>query len=338
MRLAILAHDHFPERAKTALGVLRYGDQEVVAIVDRGRAGSRIDAVLEGMGSQPIVDSVATLEPDAADALLVGVAPIGGRLPEDWRPDILTALDRGWDVIAGLHDFLGEQAEFAERAATTGATIHDVRKPPRDSDVSEGRAGSVDATVVCTVGTDCSVGKMTTSMELVRSAKERGIDATVVPTGQTGVIVTGWGTVVDSVPSDFVAGVVEDLVCEAAADHDLLVVEGQGSVVHPAYSGVSLGILHGAMPDRLVLCHEAGRHRIHGYEHVALPATAAIAGLYEALAAPVAPAPVVAGALNTAALEPEAAQRVIERLATALEVPVADPVRQDPVTILEAIV
>lgn len=337
MRLAILAHDRFPERAKTAIGVMRYGDQEPVAVVDQATAGSQVSDHVPDLPDVPIVPSVASLEPDTADALLIGVAPIGGAFPPDWREDVRTALERGWDVTAGLHDFLGADDEFAALAEETGATIWDVRRPPDDLTVSEGIADTVDATVVCTVGTDCSVGKMTVSMEVAAAAREAGIDTAVVPTGQTAMVIEGWGTAVDRVPSDFVAGAVEDMVVTAASEHELIVVEGQGSLVHPAYSGVTLGILHGSMPDSLVLCHEHERSRIHGYEAVPIPPLESVAALYEAVTAPVKPAAVAAGALNTAAASPTDARRAIDDAAATLSCPVADPVRNDVTPILEGV-
>ncbi len=154
--------------------------------------------------------------------------------------------------------------------------------------------------MILTVGTDCSVGKMTTTMELARDARAAGHDAAVIPTGQTGIMIEGWGTPIDRVVSDFAAGAVEELILEKGDDHDYLFVEGQGSIVHPAYSAVTLGILHGSMADTLVLCHNAGQDAVHGYESVALPSMQTYIDLYESIAAPVADSRVVAGALNTA--------------------------------------
>jgi len=214
---------------------------------------------------------MAALESGAVDALLIGIAPIGGGFDESWREDVRTALEDGCDVISGLHTLLGEDEEFARLAADNDCEIRDVRKPPADLAVSQGVASEVDAEVILTVGTDCSVGKMTTTMELARDARAAGHDAAVIPTGQTGIMIEGWGTPVDRVVSDFTAGAVEEMILEKGNDHDYLFVEGQGSIVHPAYSPVTLGILHGSMADSLVLCHEADREAIHGYESFSLP-------------------------------------------------------------------
>jgi len=332
MRIAVLGHGKFPERAKTAVGLLRYADHEPVALLDRENAGDRVDEHVPDLPPVPILESAAAAP--AFDVLVIGISPIGGAFDPSWRPDVRTALERGAEVWSGLHDFLADDEEFA-RLAEDGQ-LWDVRRPPGELDVSDGLARGLDARIVLTVGTDCSVGKMTTTMELLEAARERGIDAGIVPTGQTGVMIDGEGIVVDRVPADFVAGAVEGM-CEARADRDLLLVEGQGAITHPAYSGVTCGILHGAMPDAVVLCHEAGRERVHGYGSFDLPVTADLATLVEDLAAPVATTEVAAGALNTAGLEEQPARDAVEAYAAALSVPASDPLRFDADGLIEAV-
>jgi uncharacterized NAD-dependent epimerase/dehydratase family protein len=337
MRIAILAHEQFPDRAKTAVGILRYGDREVAAVLDRTLAGDRVNDYVPDVPDAPIVESIDDV--GEVDALVVGIAPIGGGFDETWRPDVRGALERGCDVVAGLHYFLGDDAAFARLAAENGAEIRDLRRPPEDLTVSDGTASEVDADVVLTVGTDCSSGKMTTTFELVEAARERGIDAAVVPTGQTGIAVADYGIAVDRVVADFAAGAVERMVEERGDDHDLLVVEGQGALCHPAYSGVTAAILHGSMPDALVLCHVAGREAVHGYEHVPVPPPGEYARIYESVAEPVAPTTMAAGALNTRALETdEAARAAVEEYATAIDAPATDPVRFGVDDILDAVV
>jgi uncharacterized NAD-dependent epimerase/dehydratase family protein len=325
MDIALLAHEQFPDRAKTAAGVLRYGDQRVRAVIDNANAGDRVADHLTDVQDAPIVESMA--EVPAVDALVIGIAPIGGGFEESWRGDVRSAIERGCDVIAGLHSFLTEDEEFTRLAAEYDCELRDLRRPPDDLTVADGTASDVDATVVLTVGTDCSSGKMTASYELRDAAREQGIDAGVVPTGQTGVLVEGWGIVVDRVIADFAAGAVERLVERAAPDHDLLIVEGQGALGHPAYSGVTTSILHGAQPDSLVLCHVAGRTAVHGYEATAIPSVDECAALYEQIAAPVHEAGVVAGMLNTQSLDDAGAREATEEYAAGLGVPATDPVR-----------
>lgn len=334
MRIAILAHERFPDDAKTAVGVLRYGDHDVVAVLDREHAGQRVHDHLPDVQDAPIVAGLDNV-PDC-DALLIGIAPIGGGFEQSWRPDVVAALKRGCDVVSGLHYVLGDDDQFRTLADEHGAEIRDVRRPPDDLTVAAGTASEVDAHVVLTVGTDCSSGKMTASYELREAARERGIDAEVVPTGQTGIMISGWGIAIDRVISDFAAGATERLV-EQAGDHEVLFVEGQGALVHPAYSGVTAAILHGAQPDSLVLCHVAGQQRVGGYEEFELPDPAAYAELYESMAGPVSGATVDAGLLNTAAFDRGGADEQLDRYGRALGVPVTDPVRDGANGILDAV-
>jgi uncharacterized NAD-dependent epimerase/dehydratase family protein len=344
-RVALLAHEGFPGRAKTALGVLRYADYEVVAVLDRGIAGEghgwQTDyTVSDFVDDDRVQDAPIVGRADEApsfDTLVIGVAPIGGGFDRSWREDVERALKAGADVVAGLHYRLNDDAEFVELAEEHGARLFDIREPPADLDVSEGRARDVGATVVGTVGTDCSTGKMTTTCELVRAARERGIDAAMVPTGQTGILVSGWGIAVDRTISDFAAGATERMVLAAAGDHDLLVVEGQGSLGHPAYSGVTTSILHGAMPDALVLCHVAGRNAVHGYESFPIPPAREVADLYESLADPVAPTGVVAGALATHELDGDG-EGAVREYSDELGVPAVDPVRDGAGALVDAVV
>ena len=334
MRLAILAHEQFPDRAKTAVGVLRYADDDVVAVLDRERAGERVREHVPDAQDAPIVERMADA-PDC-DALLIGIAPIGGGFDESWRPDVRAAIERGCDVIAGLHYFLSEDEEFAALAEEHGVSLRDVRRPPDDLAVAEGTAGEVDARVVLTVGTDCSSGKMTSSFELRDAARERGLDAAVVPTGQTGIMVAGWGIAIDRVIADFAAGATEHIV-QQGGDHDIVFVEGQGALVHPAYSGVTTSILHGAQPDSLVLCHNAGNETFGGYDDFALPSPAEYVALYESMAAPISPATVDAGMLNTADLGPDDAEAAVADYAEAIDAPATDPVRYDADDVLDAL-
>jgi uncharacterized NAD-dependent epimerase/dehydratase family protein len=327
MKVAILAHEQFPDRAKTAVGVLRYGDQDVVAVLDRETAGTTVGDHLPEIGAAdvPIVERVA--DAPAFDALLIGIAPIGGGFEESWRPDVRGAIERGADVVSGLHYLLDDDEEFAGLADEHGVELRDVREPPADLTVAEGIARDLDCEIVLTVGTDCSTGKMTTTLELLEAARRAGLDAGFVPTGQTGIVIDGGGIAIDRTISDFAAGATERMIEERADEHEYLFVEGQGSIVHPAYSAVTCGILHGAQPDHLVLCHEAGREAIHGYESFSIPDPAAVAGLYLDLAAPLAPTDLLGGALNTSGLAPEGAEKAIEAYAETLDAPAVDPVR-----------
>ena len=339
-RIAVLAHEKFPDRAKTALGVMRYGDQTVRAVLDRDRAGDRVSDHVPDLDDAPIVASFADAHAAAdgdLDALYIGIAPIGGGFDESWRGDVEAAIEAGCDVVSGLHYFLNDDEELAALADERGVDLVDVREPDDDLTVATGGSGDVDADVLLTVGTDCSVGKMTASLETVAAARERGIDAAFVPTGQTGIMIAGWGNPIDRVVSDFAAGAVEDMLVEVGDDHDLLVVEGQGSIVHPAYSAVACGILHGAMADGLVLCHAAGREAVHGYESFDLPPIAEYVDRYEGLAGPVRETEVVAGAVNTKDVDDdEAAAEAVADFGDAAGVPATDPVRHGAGDVVDA--
>lgn len=252
---------------KTANGVVGQSELfDVGAVVDSTTAGQDASDVLstELGGSVPVVETMAdalSTVPDA-EVLILGVAPVGGGLPQEWIPGIEMAMAAGCDVVSGLHEFLSEDPEWVDRAADAGVALVDVRKPPEELRVADGRVEDVDASVVLTMGTDCAVGKRTTTFELYRAARDAGLDVGWVATGQTGIM-TGAdaGVVIDRVPADFVAGVVEDLVCTVGAEHDLVFVEGQAALSHRAYSGVTLGLLHGAFPDGVVIADDPSRRQ-----------------------------------------------------------------------------
>ena len=334
-RIAVLAHERFPDDAKTAVGVLRYGDYDVAAVLDRDRAGERVAELVPDLPDAPVVSSFEDVEGDV-DALLIGIAPIGGGFDESWRSDVRGALEAGCDVISGLHDALAEDEEFAELAAERGGTIYDVREPPTDLTVSRGVADEVDADIVLTVGTDGDIGKMTACMELVEAARERGIDAGFVPTGQTGIMIAGHGIAIDRVIADFVSGAVERMILELGDDRDVLFVEGQGSITHPAYSADACGILHGAMADKLVLVHEVGREVHNGYEAFPIRDPETYVDLYESVAAPVRETDVAAGALDTSGLGSDAAARdAVAEFGAAIGAPATDVIRFDADELLD---
>ena len=252
---------------KTANGVVMHGELfDARVVVDSTRAGTTADAVLgrEGVPSVPVVDSMRSALDYApeAEALVIGVAPAGGELPESWVADIKYAMREGCDVISGLHMFLGDHEEWSEFASECGVELFDVRKPPAEADlrVADGRSKDIAADVVVTMGTDCAVGKRTTTFELYQAARSAGLDAGWVATGQTGIMIGAQrGVVIDRVPADFTAGVVEGLVCSVAEAHEIVFVEGQAALTHPAYAGVTISILHGANPDAVVLADDPDR-------------------------------------------------------------------------------
>jgi uncharacterized NAD-dependent epimerase/dehydratase family protein len=336
-RILILAQGLFGVLdAKTASCVIRYRGDEVVAVLDSANAG-RDASELIGIGAG--IPVVGTLEEGLAlepDTLLVGVAPRGGRLPEAWRSMILSALAEGLEVVSGLHTFLSDDPELAAAAAAGGGRIWDVRRVPEDLPVASRLAAGVDAVVVLTVGSDCNVGKMTAAMELTLGARRRGRKAVFAPTGQTGLFIEGWGIVVDRVIADFVAGAAERIVLENAPGADLVFVEGQGSILHPGYSGVTLALLHGSMPDAQVLVHQPTRERSLNDE-IPIPPLPELIRAYESAAAWLKPAPVVGIALNCYDVDDRAAREFGRRIEAETGLPTVDPVRFGADALLEPI-
>src|SRR2546423_4161953 len=232
----------------------------------------------------PVVATVEEALPHGPTTALVGVATQGGRFPPEWRELLKTCIAAGLDVENGLHEFLADDPELAELARTHGVELRDLRRPPADLNVPTGENLTIPARIALTVGSDCAIGKKTVALELDLDARRRGLKSVFVPTGQTGIAIAGWGIAVDAVVSDFLAGAAERLVLEGhARGGELPFVEGQGSLVHPPYSGVTLGLLHGAAPPGLVLCHRAGGTAIEGYPGHPLPSLPELVALHEGI-------------------------------------------------------
>jgi uncharacterized NAD-dependent epimerase/dehydratase family protein len=331
-RYAVLAEGRFADRhAKTAHGLIRYGrsNAEVAAVIDSTLAGRRVLDVLPNLRRDaPIVGTLREALRYSPTSILVGLAPAGGRLPEAWMAFLWEATGAGLEIVSGLHQRLAP--EFP------GAKVWDVREPPEDVALFSGKGFEVKPRVALTVGTNSAVGKLTATLELEHAARERGLAAEFVATGQTGIIVAGWGTCIDAVVSDFAAGASEQLVLEAARrEPDLILVEGQGSLAHPAYSGVTAALLHGSCPDCLVLCADASDDEI--VPGVPRPTPSHVARLYEELATLVKPAPVVAVSVNTKGLDDGGARAFITATAEETGLPVADPIRGSALPILDAV-
>ncbi|CAN5142760.1 DUF1611 domain-containing protein [soil metagenome] len=339
-RYAILAEGSFGELpSKTAIGVIRYGRDTVVAVLDSTRAGRNASEWLGPAVDIPIVASLGEALAHRPDALLIGIAPPGGRLPPDWKRVIMAAIEAGLDIVAGLHEFIGDDEDLAAAARQRGTEIIDHRRPPARMDVAQGRQHSANKRVVLTVGSDCAIGKMTVALELRRSALAQGLAAVFVPTGQTGMMIDGWGVAVDRLVSDFVQGTVEWLVEEGERMGDWVFVEGQGSIDHPAYSSVTLGLVHGARPHAMVLVHEPGRRFHHGWEAAEsrIKPLSDLVGAYENVAALVAPSRVAAIALNTAALAEGDSRRVLAETEAETGLVADDPVRFGAERLLDAL-
>jgi len=260
-----------------------------------------------------------------ATALVIGVAAAGGAIPAAWVPVLADALAAGLDIVSGMHVRLDDISVLRDAAARHGRRLIDVRTPPPGIPVASGlpRAGRR----ILTVGTDCALGKKYTALALSRGLAARGLDVDFRATGQTGIMIAGSGMPIDAVVSDFVAGAAE-LLSPAAAPGHIDVIEGQGSLFHPAFAGVSLGLLHGSQPDMFVVCHDPGRRHLLGYPATPLPSIEAVIAHTMSLGRVTNPAIRCIGiALNTGAMDAALAQAEIDGYARRLSYPVADPIR-----------
>jgi uncharacterized NAD-dependent epimerase/dehydratase family protein len=333
-RLLVLAEGHSgdPHHGKTARGVLRYRREDVVAVLD-----SQAEATEhEGL---PLVHTVAEALPLEPTAALVGVATAGGRFPPAWRELLRECICAGLDIENGLHEFLTRDEEMAALARHHGVELRDLRRPPDGLNVPTGENLTHGARSILMVGSDCAIGKMTVALELDREAQARGIRSEFVPTGQTGIAIAGWGISIDAVVADFIAGASEQLVVEAVRrGGELLLVEGQGSLLHPAYSGVTLGLIHGSAPHGYVLCHKADERYVDGDHRYPIPPLSELVALHEQISLLARPAKVLAVALNTRDQTEEEAREAIAAAEAESRLPADDPVRFGAGKLLEAVV
>ncbi|MEJ1964973.1 MAG: DUF1611 domain-containing protein [Gammaproteobacteria bacterium] len=301
--------------AKTGFGLVHWRPQ--LCLAQRRLPGCRVDLGIPDM-------SPAEARAAGARALVIGVAPFGGAISPTWVEAITAALDAGLDVASGLHTRLASIPAIAEAARRNARSLFDVRSPGRAFDVGSGRKRS--GLRLLTVGTDCAVGKKYAALSIVQEMLRRGLQATFRATGQTGILISGSGVAIDAVVADFVAGAAEALSPDNDPRH-WDIIEGQGSLFHPAYAGVSLGLLHGSQPDAIVVCHDPRRPHIDGYPSFAVP------GLRQCIDANLKAAHLtnpaarcVGVALNTSALDPAARERFLSDTAASLNVPCFDPI------------
>ncbi|HSC50015.1 MAG TPA: DUF1611 domain-containing protein [Gaiellaceae bacterium] len=320
-----------PHYGKTARGILRYAPDPSVAVLDSTRAGETLEGV-------PVVATVDEAMAHGPTTAVVGVATQGGRFPPAWRELLKQSIAAGLDVESGLHEFVSEDEELKALAEQHGVELRDLRKPPAGLNVPTGANLELPVRIALTVGSDCAIGKKTVALELDLEARRRGLASVFVPTGQTGIAIAGWGIAVDAVVSDFLAGAAERLVVEGhERGGELLFVEGQGSLVHPAYSGVTLGLIHGSAPHVLVLCHKAGSTEIEGYPGHPLPSLRELIELHERISLPLRPARVACLALNTAHLPEDEARTAIATVEAETGLPTDDPVRFGAGPLLDAV-
>ena len=322
--------------SKTATCILRYRPRDVVALLDRTHAG-RDPADVVGVGAGiPIVASVEDALAYEPRCLLVGIAPAGGALPDEWRQFIRAAIAEGLDVISGLHLMLDDDPELGPLARARGVRIHDVRRPPDGIPLGANKARHLPVTRVLVVGVDCNIGKMVTAFELAEALRRRGRDARFVATGQTGIMLSGGGIAIDRVISDFVPGAVE-MMLDEHRDREVAVIEGQGSLIDPAYSGVTLSLMHGSAPHAMILCTQPSRTQMLHHPEVTIPPLPDLVDLHERVMAPLFPSRVVGIGVNTVDLDEAAAREAVDRAEADTGLPATDCVRFGSDRLVEAI-
>lgn len=337
-RVAILLHDGTQNsRGKTGLSLLRYSDLPIVAVIDQQCAGGDLPTLTGIQRSVPIVASVTEALAFQPTVLSIGIAPSGGALPSAWQQEVQQAVAAGLSVVNGLHTPMATDPDL-KAALQPNRWIWDVRREPTGLTVGSGKARELGCLRVLTVGTDMSVGKMSTSLELHKASLQRGLRSRFLATGQTGLMLGHDGVPLDAVRIDFAAGAVEQIVMRYG-DHEILHIEGQGSLMNPA-STATLPLLRGSQPTHLILVHRAGQTQIQSFPHVTIPPLPKVVEVYETVATAggsFAPTKIVGIALNTFHLDGEAAQQAIEQARSETGLPCTDPIRFNADPLLNAI-
>ncbi|MEH2457221.1 DUF1611 domain-containing protein [Nostoc sp.] len=338
-RVAILLHEGTTgTHGKTGLAILRYSEAPIVAVIDRESAGKSLPELTGIKRDVPIVASVAAALEYKPEVLVIGIAPAGGVIPDDYWHEIKDALEAGMSLVNGLHTPMANIPEL-NALLKPGQLIWDVRKEPANIIIASGIARTLPCRRVLTVGTDMAIGKMSTSLELHWASKLRGWRSKFLATGQTGVMLEGDGVALDAVRVDFAAGAVEQIIMRYGKNYDILHIEGQGSLLHPG-STATLPLIRGSQPTQLVLVHRAGQVHVRNHPHVLIPSLPEVIRLYETVASAsgaFASVPVVGIALNTAHLDESAAEEAIAQTIAETGLPCIDVVRFDANVLLDAV-
>ena len=259
-RIAILCHDAFNYILnKTGNMLIRYRTDEVVAVIDKSKVGKTAEFELGYGGNIPVMENFESCNGIKPDTLVIGNASQGGFISDVYRKEVVAAIQSGCDIISGMHQFLGDDAELSGLAQQYGVTLTDLRRPPSPPNFSKGSWRTRQVPVLLIVGTDCDTGKMTTGWEITQRLKNQGRKVEFIGTGHTGILLSGAGVPIDAVTADFMAGEIEHVIDKCADNTELIIVEGQGSLTNQYYAGVTLGLLHGAMPDYMIMTHDPGR-------------------------------------------------------------------------------
>lgn len=337
-RILILAEGLFsPLKSKTANGAIAFMRDEILAVIDSTKSGSTAQEILGYGGDIPVIRSLEEGIRLRPTHLLIGIAPRGGRLPEMWREMIRNTLKNGMHILSGLHTILSDDQEFCTLASKHGVTITDYRKIPSASEVvAKGSWKTRKAKVILTVGTDCNIGKMTTILRVQDEFDKRGLKSDFVATGQTGMMIRGRGIAVDSIMSDYTAGCIELEVDRSVAEgHDYIFVEGQGALTHQGYSGVTFGLMHGTMPDAMILCHQPTRLK-DDYGQT-LPDLKRIIRFHEEVVEFFRPTKIVGIGINSVGLKDEESRALSKKIEQETGLPTVDAFRFGGAPIADAL-
>ncbi|MDZ8188339.1 MAG: DUF1611 domain-containing protein [Nostoc sp. ChiSLP02] len=338
-RIAILLHEGISgPQGKTGLSILRYSEASIVAVIDRDSVGKSLPQLTGINRDVPIVGSVAAALEYKPEVLVIGIAPGGGAVPDDYWLEIKEALQAGMSLVNGLHTLMANMPEL-NALLKPGQLIWDVRKEPSNISIASGMARTLPCRRVLTVGTDMAIGKMSTSLELDRASKLRGWRSKFIATGQTGMMLEGDGVPLDAVRVDFAAGAVEQVVMRYGKNYDILHIEGQGSLLHPG-STATLPLIRGSQPTELILAHRAGQVHVRNHPHVIIPPLRKVIQLYESVASAggaFGNVHVVGIALNTAHLDEYAANEAIAHTTAETGLPCTDVVRFGAEVLLDAV-
>ena len=325
-RIVILADKKFgPLTSKMANSAIRYLNDQVIAVIDTMNAGKTVEDILGFGGDIPVYSTLDESLRHDPNTLLIGISPAGGKFPSEWYPLVIKAIQNRLHILSGLHEFLGDIAEFAVLAEKYRIKIKDLRKNNQPNLLARGIARKFRSKIILTVGTHGNIGKMTTTIEMVKDLQERGVSADWLATGQIGILIKGKGVPVDSIKGDFISGSIEAATAAIDGNFEYVFIEGQGSIQHLGYSAVALGILHGCLPDAMILCH---RTDVGTSEYgVDTDDLSRIIKLHEDLVAFVKPSRIIAISVNTYNLTDEKARSLIEEIKEKTGLPVTDPIR-----------
>ena len=325
-RIVILAEKRLgPTTSKMANGIIRYLGKEVVAVIDSRHAGKKVQDVLNFGGDIPVYSSLEEAISHKPNTLLIGISQKGGKFPSEWYSLIISAIQNRLHIISGLHDYLSDVAEFNVLAEKYNVRITDLRKVKKSGIVARGRGHNFQSRIVLTVGTHGNIGKMTTTIEMVNELQKAGKSADWLATGQIGILIKGRGIAADTIRGDFISGAIETAIANVDGSFEYLFIEGQGSIQHLGYSPVAIGLLHGSLPDAMILCH---RSDIGISEYgVNTDDLQTSIRLHEEILSFVKPAKVIGISVNTYNLSEDKAKNLISGIEEKTGLPTTDPIR-----------